>query len=87
MLPKMHFLEEHMVPWLRKWHIGFGVMGEQGAESIHSYFNTLCHNFKCIPEPVKRVTQVMKAHYLHIAPANVLARPPIKRRKKEEAEE
>ena len=41
-LLKMHMLEEHVVPWLKMWqHIGFGIMGEQGAESIHAYFNSL----------------------------------------------
>ena len=34
--PKMHMLEEHTVPFLRRWHIRFGFMGEQGAESIHN---------------------------------------------------
>jgi len=29
-------LEEHTVPFLQQWHIGFGFMGEQGAESIHN---------------------------------------------------
>lgn len=24
-----------MVPWLRKWHLGVGLMGEQGSESVH----------------------------------------------------
>ena len=60
-LPKMHFLEEHVVPWLKKWKIGFGLMGEQGAESIHAYFtyhtalyltqyrewSTLCESISC----------------------------------------
>ncbi len=40
-LPKMHLLEDHVVPWLRRWHVGFGFMGEQGAESIHCSFNQL----------------------------------------------
>ena len=31
-LPKMHLLESHMVDWLRKYHLGTGLMGEQGAE-------------------------------------------------------
>lgn len=34
---EMHMLEEHVVPWLKEWHIGFRMMGEQGAESIHAY--------------------------------------------------
>ena len=38
--PKLHPLEDHMVPWIRRWGgVGFGVMGEQGAESIHAEFN------------------------------------------------
>jgi hypothetical protein len=35
--PKLHPLEDHMAPWIRKWGgVGFGVMGDQGAESIHA---------------------------------------------------
>ena len=36
-LPKMHILEDHVVPWMRRWRIGAGLMGEQGAESIHAF--------------------------------------------------
>ena len=43
---KMHMLEEHLVPFHREWRgIGFGLMAEQGAESIHKEFNTLMHRF------------------------------------------
>lgn len=80
-LPKMHFLEEHVVPWLKKWKIGFGFMGEQGAESIHAYFNTLHQSYRSIPDPVQRMEHTMREHFLHIAPANVAAKPAIKRRK------
>ena len=34
--PQLHMLEEHTVPFLQPWDIGFGFMGEQGAESIHN---------------------------------------------------
>lgn len=80
-MPKMHFLEEHVVPWLRKWHIGFGMMGEQGAESIHAYFNSLGKTYRGIPDRVKRLRHTMQEHLLHIAPANIAAKPVIKRRK------
>ena len=39
--PKLHMLEEHLVPWLQRWRVGFGLLGEQGAESIHARFNSL----------------------------------------------
>lgn len=78
-LPKMHMLEEHVVPWLKKWHIGFGFMGEQGAESIHAYFNMLKRTFQGIRDPVQRLERIMTEHY---APANIAAKPTIKKRKK-----
>ena len=28
--PKMHFLEDHVVPFIQKWKVGFGFYGEQG---------------------------------------------------------
>ena len=31
---KMHLVEEHTVVWARQTHVGFGLMGEQGAKSI-----------------------------------------------------
>lgn len=76
-------LEEHVVPWLRMWHAGFGLMGEQGAESIHAYFNSLKRTYHGVPDPVKRLKHMMKEHFLHIAPSNVANRPtPRKKRRK-----
>jgi hypothetical protein len=80
-LPKMHILEEHVVPWLRRWHVGFGLMGEQGAESIHAYFNSLKRTYQGVPDRVRRLDQMMREHLLHIAPSNIAAKPAIKRRK------
>ena len=79
--PKLHMLEEHMVEWIHKWKAGFGLMGEQGAESIHSFFNDLRVKYNSIPDRVKRLKCMLSAHLLHIAPQNTTSRPPIKRRK------
>ena len=38
-LPKMHFMEHHILPWVRQWQVSSGLMGEQGAESLHTDFN------------------------------------------------
>lgn len=81
-LPKMHILEEHIVPWLRKWRVGFGLMGEQGAESIHAYFNSLGRTYRGIPDRVDRLKHTMKEHLLHVAPANIAATLEVKRRKR-----
>lgn len=80
-LPKMHLLEEHVIPWLRKWHVGFGMMGEQGAESIHKYFNSLNRTYTGVTNPQKKLEYTVKEHFLKIAPANIDARPAIKKRK------
>ncbi|KAL5474487.1 hypothetical protein EMCRGX_G026440 [Ephydatia muelleri] len=33
---KMHLLEDHALQWANRMHVGFGLLGEQGAESIHA---------------------------------------------------
>ena len=83
-LPKMHILEDHAIPWIRRWRVGFGFMGEQGAESIHAYFNSLKASYRGIPDPVQQLREMMAAHFLHIAPTNIVKQPPIKKRKIEE---
>ena len=35
--PKFHMLEEHTVRWLNKYKVGFGLLDEQGAKSIHAH--------------------------------------------------
>ena len=82
-LPKMHLMEEHMVPWIRKHHLGFGIMGEQGAESIHANFNEIERSFNSmIHNRVERLLAVVKTHHLRVSPVNVAMKPPIKKRKK-----
>ena len=60
----MHVLEVHDVPWLREWHIGFGLMGEQGAESVHAYFNSLKRVHASTANPVNQLKQMMRDHLL-----------------------
>lgn len=86
-LPKMHMLEEHVIPWLKRWHVGFGLLGEQGVESIHAHFNSYGRTFRSIPEEVARLRQLMKAHLLHISPDNIAATPAVKKRRRKNPEE
>ncbi len=65
-IPKMHLMEDHM---MRKWHVGFGTMGEQGAESIHASFNGIERSFACmIHTKVDKLKSVVKEHHLRISP-------------------
>ncbi len=49
--PKLHMLEDHTIPFLKKWGVGLGFLGEHGAESIHARFNSLRRTFDKIPDP------------------------------------
>jgi hypothetical protein len=61
--PKMHMLEDHTMEWVRARSVGFGLLGEQGAESIHSRFNYLGRNFAPLAKGVERLRSIMKEHF------------------------
>ena len=67
-LPKMHFLEDHAVPWIKKWKTGFGFLWEQGGESIHKQFNALERSYNCISNKVERLHCMMEAHHTQVCP-------------------
>ncbi|KAL5510583.1 hypothetical protein EMCRGX_G006149 [Ephydatia muelleri] len=76
---KMHMLEDHAVDWIRSnQHIGFGLMGEQGAESIHARFNRLYQTYSTVSStshPVEKLKSIMKEHLLSISPTLITAKP------------
>ena len=84
--PKLHMLEEHVQPWVERWGVGFGILSEQGAESIHAYFNSLKRTYSGIPDSLKRLKQMMVEHHLHIAPDNTTARPLVQKKPRLSAE-
>ena len=71
-LPKMHLLEDH-VPWFKRWHLGFGLMGEQGAESIHAHLMKLERIYQGID--VERLKYIFKEHMLVSAPSLISPAP------------
>ena len=79
---KMHLLEDHTVPWARRTGAGFGLIGEQGAESIHARFNTLQSTYQCIHNMVDRLLSIVKKHSISIASWIVEAIPPPNKRTK-----
>ena len=83
--PKMHMLEEHIVPWLEQWRVGSGCMGEQGAEALHANFNTCERAYNNMRDRVERLKVVLRNHHMQIMPSNVaLEPPPLKKRKKKD---
>ena len=83
---KMHLLEDHTVSWIRANHfIGFGLMGEQGAESIHAKFNRLYSTYcttSSTTHQLEKLKYIMKEHLLNISPTLVSSRPPPCKRSK-----
>ena len=81
-IPKMHILEAHVVPFLRSRHVGFGFLGEQGVESIHHYFKRLALSYNAVRDPAQKLLLMLKEHMLHVTPENISARPNVKKKRK-----
>ena len=77
-------MEDHVVPFLKKWKVGFGFLGEQGAESIHAGFNSIRRNYSNMPNSVARLEAVMKEHLSQVCPTNIAKLPAPKPSKKKE---
>ena len=62
---KLHMLEEHVCPFLRRWYMGLGFYGEQGIEGIHSEFNTQSQHFDHVKKKDTRLRQILVNHHIH----------------------
>lgn len=80
-LPKMHLLEDHVLPWLKRWRVGSGLMGEQGAEQIHSHIHHLEQVYRGIRDPLQRLKYIMHEHMLQTAPELHCLEPLAKKRR------
>ena len=59
--PKMHLLEDHVIPWIRQWHFGLGFHGEQGGESVHALRRDV---------EVDILRSVIRTHWVLTSPAH-----------------
>jgi len=60
--------------------VGFGFLGEEGAESIHALFNTLKRTYSTIPNAVSRLEAMLKEHLNQAVPQNIEKLPQIPRK-------
>ena len=79
--PKLHMMEDHMIPFLRQWRVGFGFYGEQGGESIHHEFKQMKNRYSNIKNPVDRLQYLMNQHLLSTFPKAQELKPEVKKRK------
>ena len=61
--PKLHILENQMFNFLWNWRVGCGLLGEQGAESIHTVYNQLNTVYANIKNCEDRLLQVTSEHH------------------------
>ncbi|XP_066935611.1 uncharacterized protein [Clytia hemisphaerica] len=80
--PKMHLLEDHVVPFLRKWNMAFGIYGEQGMESLHVVYNGFKKNYVGMPVGTERLKATLDEHFLQVSPHTAARRPKVKTRKR-----
>ena len=81
-LPTMHLLEDHMVDWLRKYHLGAGFMGEQGAESIHAHLNRLEATYSGVQNDLDRLKYIFRMYSVEVDPSLQTLQPVVKTRKR-----
>ena len=79
---KMHILEDHATTWANFTHVGFGLLGEQGAESIHAKFTRLGLAYTAVTDKVKHLLCIVKEHLISISPQVLAAVPPPQKKKK-----
>ena len=79
-LPKMHILESHVADRIERWGVGLGLMGEQGAESIHASLNQIERSYLNMPNKVDRLLCVVREHHLRVDPEHQSLAPPLKKR-------
>ena len=80
-IPKMHLLKHHIVPFIRTWRVGIGLMGEQGAESIHANINSITRRYSGIRNKEQQLLHVIKENHVLVSPT-IRDKTPAKRRKK-----
>ena len=66
--PKTHILEEHVIPFMRKWHFPLSFFGKQGGESIHREFVQLASTFSHVKSATSRLKKMLDMHYLAVHP-------------------
>ena len=84
--PKLHMLEDHVVEFIKKWRIGLGMYGEQGAESIHPEFNNLRSTYASVRPESARLKAMLEHHQLKVKPVTKSLTPSVKKRKLQDIE-
>jgi hypothetical protein len=66
--PAQNIALTDVVKFLQLWRVGFGMLGEQGAESIHTVYNQLNRVYANIHSGEDRLRQVTIEHHRKSCP-------------------
>ena len=64
----MHILEDHIVERVRCCDFGLGLLGEQGAESVHKEVNSIMRTMSGIVDKKERLLSDINEHYFRCDP-------------------
>ncbi len=78
---KQHLLEDHCVESLSRLKMGFGLMIDQGIESIHHTMNNACITMNGIKNPASHLHSAIQEHYISTLPQIKGLYPQPKKRK------
>lgn len=80
-IPKQHILEHHCLPFVSRYKIGLGLLGEQGGELIHSSIGKLEKRIAGIRDETRKLKTIMECHLIQVAPMLQRFVPTTKKRK------
>ena len=60
--PKLHFLEDHFVPCMKRFRVGLGLLGGQGGKGHHHESNILNTSLGSIKQELERLKAVVNIH-------------------------
>lgn len=66
--PKMHVLEHHTIPFIKRWRVGLGFHGEHGGESMHARINSIRRDVRGLRDELAVLESVMKTHWIQTRP-------------------
>ena len=62
--PKFHMLEDHVVPFFKKWKFPLGFFGKQGGKSIHHEFKLFKQTNISVKPASECLKKMLKQHYV-----------------------
>ncbi|GFO32847.1 hypothetical protein PoB_005935200 [Plakobranchus ocellatus] len=69
LIPKQHILEHHVIPHIKRFGFGAGLLGEQGTEASHQSISKITTRALGINDGLEKLKFIMSTHLLAVSPA------------------